>query len=120
MVVLDAASEDPYYDVRPQARATRDGRSVDGGIASFGNVFYLSLPNPYPDRWQVQLELAGGLGAASTRFRLHGVDPASFEDAGVMSAGRRTELHRVSAWWIGGIVLAVVAVAAFVAIRRRS
>jgi hypothetical protein len=118
MVVLDAQHEQPVYGVTPQVRATRDGDSAQATVESFGNVFYLALPNPYPDRWQVRLQLAGELGRASTAFRLHGVDPATSFGGGDVAVVRR-EAHRVSGWLVGGIVLAVLAAGAFAAIRRR-
>jgi hypothetical protein len=117
LLVLDRRTEDPVYDVEPTAVAERDdGAPVTGTVEAFGNVFYLSLPNPYPGRWRVELSLTGPLGASSTTFRLHGVEP---EAGGVPVAAEPREQGRSTGWLVGGIVIAVLAVGGLVAIRRR-
>jgi hypothetical protein len=84
VVVLEAATQEPVYDVDATVYDVTDGSASPAPVQVFGNVSYFSLPNAFPQRKQVRLALAGALGDGATTFRVHGVAPAGAElDGGI-------------------------------------
>lgn len=79
LVLLNAETKDPVYDVQTTASATpaTGGSPTDANVSSFGNITYYDLPNPYPKRWLVQLRLSGPLGSGHTEFHMHGIAPVA-------------------------------------------
>ena len=114
-VILDAEDEQPVYDVQPTFEAVH-GDGTDAPVEGFGNVFYFSLPNPYPERAQVRLELTGELGESATTFRVHGAAP---EPAVLVDDGRPPEDGSALLWLGAGVTVVVLLVVAVLQLRRR-
>ena len=116
LVVTDARTKAPVYDVTPQVRATRGSSApVSAEVMDYGNVFYVTLPNPYPDRWDVRLRLTGRLGSGRTRFALHGVTPDPSTEAAPTDGGNRTTWLVV----LGAAAVVVLGGAGLLVRRRR-
>lgn len=120
LVVLNAHTKTPIYDVRAAVTATWPGdRSAIATVTTFGNVFFYDLPNPYPRDWQMHLTLTGRLGTARATYKMHGAAPTSVASPVVYTTSTPTP-------WagIGGGMADVVVIGAAVGVwarrRRRS
>jgi hypothetical protein len=109
VVVLEAATQEPVYDVAATVRDASDDAKPPAPVPSYGNVFYFSLPNVFPDRERVRLALSGPLGEAVTTFRVHGIAPQAGAEIDGGTAGGSDGAGR---WWaiaaaaVGGVLVA--------------
>lgn len=119
LVVLNAKTKEPVYDVKPRVRATGPAQPTPlaAKVTTFGNVFFYELPNPFPRHWVIHLGLAGPLGTGAVSFRMHGSAVQSTDQTPVV-----TENHDAFPWApvIGAAAGLGIIVVLVIALRRRS
>ena len=110
LVVLDLATLQPIYGVRPEVTAVSAEHPTDATerapITTYGNIFFYDLPNPYPGHWRVHLVLRGKLGTGSVEFRMHGAASTSASSMPVVTVSNSTSPWPVIGPVIGAAVLA--------------
>jgi hypothetical protein len=107
LVLLDARTRNPVYDVHAAIAATWPGRaSALATVTTFGNVFFYDLPNPYPRDWLMHLTLTGRLGSARATYKMHGAAPTSLTTPVVVTESGSTPWVAIVAGCAGAIVIA--------------
>jgi hypothetical protein len=120
LVVLNAHTKTPIYDVHVAVTATWPGyASAVATVTTFGNVFFYDLPNPYPRDWQMHLTLNGRLGKAAATYKMHGAAPRSATLPVVTTTSGSTPWGPITGG-IGGVLAIGAAVAAWSGRRRRA